>query len=56
LIRDVLKGDAGSTSFCEQKAAKNFDFLDVALPVAPRPEGDQKFFGSFFQERTSYFL
>jgi hypothetical protein len=52
-----LKGckEEARTSFCEQKEAKKlYLFLSRALS-APR-EAEQKFFGSFFQKRTSSFL
>jgi hypothetical protein len=39
--------------FVNKKKQKNFDFFDVALFVPHRPEGEQKFFGSFFQKRTA---
>jgi hypothetical protein len=40
------------TSFCEQKEAKKlYKFQCRAFPT-PR-EAEQKFFGSFFQKRTS---
>jgi hypothetical protein len=38
-----------------KKKQKNFDFFDVALLVSHPPEGEQKFFGSFFQKRTAFF-
>jgi hypothetical protein len=48
----------GSTSFCEQKEAKKLYDLGHGLRRRPRltqtPE-EQKFFGSFFQKRTTSF-
>jgi len=41
--------------FVNKKKQKNFDFFDVALSLPHTREADQKFFGSFFQKRTSYF-
>jgi hypothetical protein len=34
--------------FVNKKKQKNFDFFDVALAVPNPPEGERKFFGSFF--------
>jgi len=39
--------------FVNKKKQKNFDFFDVSLSVQHGPEGEQKFFGSFFQKRTA---
>jgi hypothetical protein len=39
--------------FVNKKKQKNFDSYDVALPLPRTPEGEQKFFASFFQKRSS---
>jgi len=45
----------GRTSFCEQKEAKKlYDFSPRCLNNYGL--NDQKFFGSFFQKRTAFFL
>jgi hypothetical protein len=47
-------GWKGRTSFCEQKEAKKLYSFWFRAPSTPR-EAAQKFFGSFFQKRTSSF-
>jgi hypothetical protein len=43
--------------FCEQKRSKkNFDSHVVATQVPQPREAEQKFFASFFQKRSSFFL
>jgi hypothetical protein len=49
--RTKSKGKA-RTSFCEQKEAKKLYLFQSRVVSAPR-EAEQKFFGSFFQKRTS---
>jgi hypothetical protein len=46
------KAREGRTSFCEQKEAKKLYLFSFRAVSAPR-EAEQKFFGSFFQKRTS---
>jgi hypothetical protein len=49
---DCVKHKKASTSFCEQKEAKKLYAFQCRVFAAPR-EAEQKFFGSFFQKRTS---
>jgi hypothetical protein len=42
-----------STSFCEQKEAKKLYLFLSRVVEPPREAAQKKFFGSFFQKRTS---
>jgi len=57
--RETIKGggaDKASTSFCEQKEAKNFVLLRVAAPIAAVPPVQHTFFGFFKKnDRLPYF-
>jgi hypothetical protein len=45
----------GRVFFFEKKKQKTFDPFGFGLPGKARPSS-QKFFGSFFQKRTAFFL
>jgi hypothetical protein len=55
MFRSESKTRKKELLFVNKKKQKNFDFFDVASPVPQGCEAEQKFFGSFFQKRTSFF-
>jgi hypothetical protein len=42
--------------FVNKKKQKNVDFFVVRRPLSRRPEGEQKFFGSFFLKKNIFLL
>jgi hypothetical protein len=49
-----IPGRKEALLFVNKKQQKNFDFFYVTRTVPNGPEGEQKFFGSFFQKRTAF--